>query len=347
MWDIASPIMLGGVLMGNFFLGQFFYEDEVPDYQIFRQQARQYGYNEDEYMAALERVPRWSREKVETVMGFYTSFAEMIGNLSYANVKLANTLEERKRAEEEIRTLNQELEKRVIERTIELENTNANLQKEIEIRKTAEEQIKNQLLEKEVLLKEIHHRVKNNMQIIISILNLQVSFVKSGKIVEIIHDSQRRIKTMALIHEKLYQSKNIADINFSEYIRNLCDYLFSSYMSHETKVGYLIDSENINLDIDKTISLGLITNELVTNSFKYAFEEGKKGIVKIQLKKKDEKTLQFCISDNGKGFPENFDYRNTKSLGLQLVCILTEQIEGKLKVKSSATGTSFSISFPY
>jgi PAS domain S-box-containing protein len=255
-------------------------------------------------------------------------------------------ISERKKAEEETNRLNKDLEKLVKERTSELEKTNINLEKEIRERLKAEELIKRQLQEKEVLLKEIHHRVKNNMQVIISILNLQASFIKNKKVIEILQDSQSRIKTMALIHEKLYQTRDFSNIDFSEYITNLLKYLLTSYRSPDQKIDYHIDADPFPLSIDNTISLGLITNELVSNSFKYAFAEMGNCKIDILLKRYDKENLVLSIKDNGKGLPPEFDYRNTESLGLQLVCLLTEQIQGKLEVKSSDKGTSFSVIFP-
>jgi PAS domain S-box-containing protein len=255
-------------------------------------------------------------------------------------------ISERKKAEEETNRLNKDLEKLVKARTIELEKTNINLEKEIEEKLKAEEFIKQQLQEKEVLLKEIHHRVKNNMQIIISILNLQASFIKNKKIVDILQDSQSRIKTMALIHEKLYQAKDFSNIDFSEYVHNLLKYLFTSFKSPTQQVEYQINIEPYSLEIDTIISLGLVINELVSNSFKYAFEQDSNCKIDISLTKHDDKSLLLSIKDNGKGLPAEFDYENPESLGLQLVDILTKQINGKVDVKSSNKGTVFSIVFP-
>ena len=255
-------------------------------------------------------------------------------------------INERKIAEEQTAKINLDLDKLVIERTSELAKTNINLEKEIAEKLKAEELIKHQLQEKEVLLKEIHHRVKNNMQVIISILNLQASFIKNKKIIELLQDSQSRIKTMALIHEKLYQSKDFSKIDFSEYITNLFKYLFISYKSPKQQVEYSLDTDPYPLSIDSIISLGLITNELVSNSFKYAFIGKINCRIEVSLKKFDEENLVLSIKDNGKGFPDGLDYKNTESLGLQLVCLLTEQIQGKLDVQSSEKGTSFLIIFP-
>ena len=184
------------------------------------------------------------------------------------------------------------------------------------------------------------------MQVIVSILNLQASFIKNKKIVELLQDSQSRIKTMALIHEKLYQTKDFSNIDFTEYINNLFKYLFTSYKSPKQNVEYKINIAPIPLNIDTVISLGLITNELVSNSFKYAFAEKEDCVIKISFKKADKNHLVFSVTDNGKGLPAEFDYKNTESLGLQLVCLLSEQIQGILDVKSSDQGTIFSVKFP-
>jgi PAS domain S-box-containing protein len=255
-------------------------------------------------------------------------------------------ISERKKAEEQIVKINSELDKLVKERTIELENTNVNLQKEIAERLKDDEFIKQQLQEKEVLLKEIHHRVKNNMQVIISILNLQASFIKDEKVLNILQDSQSRIKTMALIHEKLYQTKDFSNINFSEYITNLLNYLFSSYKSPKQQIKYQINIDLFPFEIDIIIPLGLITNELVSNSIKYSCIDEINCEIEVSLKKYDEKNIVLSIKDNGKGLPIKFDYKNTESLGMQLVCVLAEQIRGKVDIQSSDKGTTFSIIFP-
>ena len=254
---------------------------------------------------------------------------------------------ELKQVEEKIRKLNSELEERVAERTLELENTNTDLQKEIVIRLKNEDLINHQLQEKEILLKEIHHRVKNNMQVIISILNLQASVANDKKIVSILNDSQSRIRAMSLVHEALYQTKNFANINLTEYLTNLCENIFTLFISPEKQLKYSIDTGKYTIAIDTTISLGLITNELITNSFKYAFTEDRECLVKILLKKFDDENLILSISDNGNGLPENFNFKNSQTLGIQLVSLLTEQIKGKLEFTSSTLGTTFSIIFPY
>ncbi|MFH0893982.1 MAG: histidine kinase dimerization/phosphoacceptor domain -containing protein [Bacteroidota bacterium] len=251
-----------------------------------------------------------------------------------------------KLAEEKILRFNQELESLIKERTSELEKTNHILEIEISERKKAEELIKLQLREKEILLKEIHHRVKNNMQSIVSILNLQMTITKNEQLNEILKDSQSRINTMSLIHEKLYQTKNFSNIDFADYINNLFRYLFLSFSAPEQNVKFDIDAESFQMEIDTSISLGLIANELVSNAFKYAFKGKTSSSIKVILKKHDNDNLLFSITDNGVGLPANFNFRQSKSLGLQLVCLLTEQLQGTIDVTSSDKGTAYTIIFP-
>jgi len=211
--------------------------------------------------------------------------------------------------------------------------------------KEAEEQLRKSVHEKEILLKEIHHRVKNNMQVISSILKLQSTYVKDKKTVELFDECRNRISSMAFIHATLYMKKDFANINFSEYVSNLASNLQQSYVSADKKILLRMDVPDFNLHIDDAIPCGLIINEILSNSFKYAFVNRKKGTVGISVKVKKENII-LAIWDDGAGFPEEVDYKNTESLGLQLVNSLVEQIEGKMKVESEKEkGTKFIIEF--
>ncbi|MFH0865759.1 MAG: PAS domain S-box protein [Bacteroidota bacterium] len=252
---------------------------------------------------------------------------------------------ERKRAEGILLKYQEELERLVKQRTRELENAYIKLKKENTEKLRTADYIKIQLKEKEILLKEIHHRVKNNMQVIISLLNLQATNIGDKKMIELYRESQNRIKSMALIHEKLYQSKDLTHIDFPEYVGSLAGYLAQTYLTDSCSVEISTKAQNIPLEYDIVITLGLIINELVSNSLKYAFPCMDHGRIEISLKKSPEKKLQLCVADNGKGIPENVDFRNVKSLGLQLVCSLTEQIGGEISM-SNKIGTKFCILFP-
>lgn len=209
-------------------------------------------------------------------------------------------------------------------------------------RKKAEEQIKKSLKEKEILLKEIHHRVKNNLQIIHSLLSLQAKYLNDEQDKSLFRQTQNRIKTMALIHEKLYTSQDFVNIDFREYIQNLSAHLLRSY-SVASRIELRIKVEKITLDIDSAVPCSLVINELVANSIKHAFSNDKKGCITIDFHT-NKKDYVLSVQDNGKGLPENLDYRNTESLGLQLVCALAKQLHGKVRL-SRSKGTKFTITF--
>jgi two-component sensor histidine kinase len=259
---------------------------------------------------------------------------------------IMRNITERKRAENMLLEYQEELESLVKRRTHQLEKAISDLKKENSERLHTEELLKFQLKEKVILLKEIHHRVKNNMQVIISLLNLQAANIDDHKMLELYQESQNRIKSMALIHEKLYQSKDLTHIDFSEYVNSLTNYLAHGFLTEDHKIEIKTKSQNIPLEYDIVIALGLIINELVSNSMKYAFKGCKKGKVEISLRKIRGNFLQLCVADNGKGIPKQINFRNTKSLGLQLVCSLTEQIGGSISMTNTA-GTKFCIQFPY
>jgi len=215
--------------------------------------------------------------------------------------------------------------------------------KDITERKETESQIKASLKEKEVLLKEIHHRVKNNLQIISSLLNLQSEYIQNKQDLEIFRVSQNRIESMALIHEKLYQSKDLAQIEFDEYIRDLVYTLFCSYEVYSFTIDLKINSEKICLSIDTAISCGLIINELILNSLKHAFPPGYSGKICLKFYSDNDK-ITLIVSDNGIGLPEDFDFKNTESLGLQLVNALTNQLGGTIEINVNK-GVEFKIIF--
>jgi len=211
-------------------------------------------------------------------------------------------------------------------------------------RKRAEEQIKVSLKEKEVLLKEIHHRVKNNLQIISSLLNLQAGYIEDEKTLEILKAGESRVASMAMIHEQLYLSGDLAKVNFTEYIENLVANLFNSYNVNSEAIALKINVDNVNLKLDAAIHCGLIINELISNSLKYAFPAGKKGEICVELHQGNDKRSTLTVSDNGIGFPKDLDFHNTASLGLQIVTALTNQLEGIIELNRDR-GTEFKIIF--
>jgi len=212
-------------------------------------------------------------------------------------------------------------------------------------KKHVQQRMELSLKEKEVLLREVHHRVKNNMQVISSILNLQSSYVSDEYALTLLKESQNRIKTMAYIHESLYQNKSFTSVNFSDYVYTLVNNIVQSYSASSEKIQLELNIEKVSLSLDSSIPAGLIINELITNAIKHAFPGARQG--KIVFKLRCENNLVFLeLKDNGVGFAEGIDFENSHSLGLQLVNTLIEQIEGELKFKSKKDiGTEVLVTF--
>ncbi|MCP4131336.1 MAG: response regulator [bacterium] len=206
------------------------------------------------------------------------------------------------------------------------------------------EQIKTSLIEKESLIKEIHHRVKNNMQIISSLLDLQAENITNENDREPFIDSQNRVRAMALVHERLYHSPDLSSIDFNDYISGLIrEYTNTLGRSAET-ISIIIRVENIYLNIDYAIPCALIINELLTNAYKHAFPGKTEGEITIDFNRESDSRYVLTVSDNGAGLPDNFDYKNSKTLGLKLVYALINQLKGSVSIKSE-NGASFSIVF--
>lgn len=218
------------------------------------------------------------------------------------------------------------------------------LHSDISERKQYEDKIEKSLKQKELLLKEIHHRVKNNLQIISSLIKLQSAHIKDNEIHNLFSESQNRIRTMALIHEKLYRSSDLSVIEFYDYIKNLVYSLYSTYGTNIDKVKPVIEFTSIYLDIDTSIPCGLIINELISNCLKYAFPGGKEGSIFINLTESETGNYLMTIRDDGVGIPPQVNFNNTTSLGLKLVKILAEQLGGKAELIRKK-GTEFRISF--
>lgn len=251
----------------------------------------------------------------------------------------------RKKAEDDLKNAYDNMENRVKERTIELSELNLTLQKEIVEHMKDEEKIKASLKEKEVMLKEIHHRVKNNMQIISSMIGLQASTVEDQKFCELLKDSQHRIKSMAIVHENLYQSDNMAFINFEEYVNNLIWSIKSTYNVNKKNIEIVADVDKVSLDMDIAIPVGLIINELITNAYKHAFIDNRPGTIMLQIKEIETKKYQMILKDNGVGMDPNFDIENSKSLGLKLVNALVNQLEAEKILKIDNGGSEYTIVF--
>lgn len=210
--------------------------------------------------------------------------------------------------------------------------------------KKAENQVKASLKEKEILLREIHHRVKNNLQVISTLLFLQSGEITDPEIIENYRESENRIQSIALIHEKMYQSTDLSSIDFTSYINSLIDDISHSYDTGQKDIKIQIDTGHFYLSIETVQPLGLIINELISNSLKYAFKGRNNGIITISLEELDSKYFKLTVSDNGIGLPEDLDFENSQTLGLLLVNNLVEQLEGTIRLIKNG-GTIFEIIF--
>ena len=258
---------------------------------------------------------------------------------------------EREKAQNALKKAHFELEQQVLERTKALSRVNDELRAEMDERERIENKLKKSLEEKEILLKEIHHRVKNNLQIISSLLNLQSRYINDEEMLDIYKESQNRVKSMAIIHEKLYQSEDLARIDFGDYVKSLVLDLFHSYGVDNIEPD--ISIRDVLLDINTAIPCGLIVNELVTNSIKHGFLASrtrdnsqsldKRDKIAVNITKENE-IYAMSVYDNGIGFPDNLDFRHTDSLGMQLVISLTSQLRGTVELERN-NGTLFRIVF--
>jgi len=259
-------------------------------------------------------------------------------------LQMESTASDAMLAKKELQKSNDDLEQRVYERTADIQKANEQLQAEIFERKNMENQIRSSLEEKEVLLQEIHHRVKNNMTVIHSLLYMQATKVKDEHYRVLLSESMNRIKTMALIHERLYQSENLNEINFNDYLRDIVKNITSSHWIESGKVAVEMDIQDASLGVDDAIPCGLIVNELVTNALEHAFPEGRDGKIRLTLQIKDQDEVELTVADNGIGMPEDLDSRKADSLGLTLVDSLVRQLRGNIILKTEE-GAGFLITF--
>lgn len=263
--------------------------------------------------------------------------------LACKNNQLQAEIAERLQAEESLKLLNEQLDARVQTRTAQLTAINEDLQKEVASRKLAEEQAKISIKEKEVLLKEVHHRVKNNLQIVSSLLNLQAGLIEDQVAIAVIQDSQHRVRTMAMIHEKLYQSQDLTSIDFVDYIRSLAVNLFYSYGIDRERIRLTVTADEISMAIDSAVPCGLIMNELISNALKHAFPQNRSGNLNIDLRKGTQPGMfVFTVADDGAGLPDEANFAQPASLGLQLVHLLVNQQKGSIELDHSH-GTRYKV----
>ena len=218
--------------------------------------------------------------------------------------------------------------------------------RDITARKQAEQQVRTSLAEKNILLKEIHHRVKNNLQVISSLLDLQSRYTQDEHSASMFKESNNRVRSMAMVHERLYRSADMVKVDFADYIRNLTHHLFAAYRIDTDRVQLATDVRDIWLSIDAAVPCGLIVNELISNCLKHAFRERERGSICIEFVPLNDSEVMLRVSDDGVGLPAAMDPRAAESFGLQLVADLTDQLHGTVQVQRGA-GTTFKIVFPY
>lgn len=305
-WDSMGVFFLVTTLIA---LGLIIIMVVVLDRMVLRRVTRL-----DNYMTDIARSGDLAKRL--TVSG-----KDELSNLMQTLNGMMNTLQE---SDEALRNAHDQLEERVTARTAELTAT---------------------LSEKNVLLKEVHHRVKNNLQIIVSLLNLQARNVDDPQTLLLLNDSQSRVRSMALVHEKLYQSEALDRIKFNDYLRELTRFLYGLYWKREGSVEFSVQAEDVELDIETAIPCGLLVNELITNSLKHAFlAESNGGMVQIQFFAENGNYV-LRVTDNGSGFPADSELQQPSSLGMQLVKSLTRQLNGELDI-STDHGTIVNITFP-
>jgi len=286
------------------------------------------------------------RAKVAVIVELFQKTAKLKrreGELAQLNTQLQREIRERKHIELALRMAHEELESRVRERTAALAASNQALQCEIAERRRAEAGLSASLREKEILLKEIHHRVKNNLQIISSLLNLQADYVTDAKALQCFEESQDRIRAMALVHEKLYGAEDLSRIDMGSYIRSLSDKLLRAFLL-PGNVTVSIQAGPVFLGIETAIPCGLILNELMSNIAKHAFPHERSGQVQILLQRRSTDQLILIVEDNGVGIAPDIDLTSANSLGLRLVDALVSQLDGTMQLDRER-GTKFTIQF--
>ncbi len=309
------------------------------------------GYKEGEVRGGISvsipMSPFLSRERTEIIHDSVSlAILWLLGliGILLGDRGLRSRVRERDQAQEELQKYHKELERIVENRTIELRESNRQLTLEIAERKNVEALIKKSLEEKEMLLKEIYHRVKNNMAVVTSLLGLQSGKVKDEHFREILNECIARVHTMGAIHERLYRSDDQSHIVFSDYMNDIVDSMYSSYGLNPQLVVLKKEIGEITLGIDAAIPCALIVNEMLTNAMKYAFPGGMEGEIKVSLTISDKDEIELIVSDNGVGMPDGLDYRSTETLGLSLINGLVMQLQGELELNTDK-GTTFKVTF--
>jgi len=298
LWDVVTPLFVDARHVGNIYTGQFFYEEDEVDLAAFAAQAGRYGFDEGEYLAALARVPRYSRAAIARLMDFLVRLTNFVSRLSYSNLKLARATADLRRAEEE----------------------------------------------KELLLKELQHRVKNSLAIVSSFLRLNKTELLDEAAQRAFQEASDRIKCISLIYEQLDQPTSAGRIRLDLYLSGLAELLRTTYAPDSGRLGVELELPEIECAQKRAVSLGLVFNELFTNALKYACPPGRPGSIGISLRESGGQ-LELRVADRGPGLPADFDPRTAASLGLRIVHMLAEELGGSIAFESDG-GTTAILRFP-
>jgi two-component sensor histidine kinase/ligand-binding sensor protein/DNA-binding response OmpR family regulator len=303
MWDMVTPLVLDNNHIGNIFIGQFIYEDEDVDISIFRNQAKKYGFDEEAYLAALDKVPRFSSEKVNKGIAFYSKIAKMISSLSYSSIKLSRMITEKEIAEKKIKTL---------------------------------------LVEKELILKEVHHRIQNNMSTIKALLTIQSDAQRDIQVKNLFMDAISRVESVRTLYDKLYRSGNFQNASMKDYLSSLVEEIVNIF-PRKSELTINSEIDDISLNTKLISNIGIIINELTTNTMKYAFAGRAHGTISLKVSKNDD-TIRLMYADDGIGIPESVTFETSTGFGIQIIKMLVEQINGSLQIERGA-GTKYVIEF--
>ncbi len=310
LWDVVTPLYIGGKHIGNIFTGQFFYEEDVVDEDVFIKQAEEYGFDRDLYLDALHRVPRYSREYVDDLMSFLVRFFKMVSDLSYSNILLEKESAAHKQAQIKVK------EDEVI--------------------------IRQQLEQKEIILREVHHRIKNNFVYIETLLSLQANNMPDGEGKSALLDAIGRVESMGQLYQKMLLNESFNEVSVKDYLEDLLQAVMAIFSEvHNIKLEKHID--DFTMDVKKLFLIGIIVNELITNAMKYAFIGRQSGKIELSMHQIKGKVI-LEIRDNGLGLSEDYISRKTSGFGLFLIDMMVSQLEGEITLVNDK-GTICTIKF--
>ena len=320
LWDIGTPLYIGRNHVGNIYAGQYFYDDDVIDEAFFEAQAGRYGYDREAYLAAVRSVPRVRRETVRMLMTFLVRLTEFVSRLSFSNLSLARAVTERKQAEG------------LLSRAV---------------------------AEKEALFKELQHRVKNSLDLVSSLLSLNMADLEGGPR-RTFMEAVDRIRSVGVIYDKLSESSGIGKVRLASYLADLVDLLRATYVAENGCIAFSSEVGDLECGLKRAVSLGLVLNELLTNAIKYAYRPGAgtRIVVSLAAAAPDggaggaggsgaaddadgppcSDRIELRISDNGPGLPPGFDPAAAESLGLRITSLLVDELEGELRLEAHEVG---------